>query len=113
MASTQDFVDYVCDQAALPGRLTYKKMFGEYALYVEGKVVALVCDNKVYVKPTVDGKRLLGSVVEAPPYPGARPHYQVSEHLDDRDLLARLFLSTAAALPVPKPKAKRRPKSAR
>jgi len=104
MASTQDFVQYVCEQAGLAGRLSSKKMFGEYALYVEGTVVALVCDNQLFVKPTAAGKQLLGSITEAPPYPGAKPHYQVSEHLEDRELMTRLFLGTAAALPAPKPK---------
>lgn len=104
MASTQDFVEYVCEQAGLPGRLSAKKMFGEYALSVEGKVVALVCDNQLFVKPTAAGKQLLGSVIEAPPYPGAKPHYMASDHLEDKELLMRLFLDTAAALPMPKPK---------
>ena len=104
MASTQDFVEYVCEQAGLPGKLSVKKMFGEYALSVEGKVVALVCDNQLFVKPTAAGKQLLGSVTEAPPYPGAKPHYLASEHLEDKELLMRLFLGTAAALPMPKPK---------
>jgi TfoX/Sxy family transcriptional regulator of competence genes len=112
MASTQNFVDYVCEQASLPGKLSCKKMFGEYAMYLDGKVVALICDNQVFVKPTAEGKRLLGSVTEAPPYPGAKPHYQVSELLEDRPLLTRLFLVTAAALPVPKPKSQAQAKPA-
>lgn len=111
MASTQDFVEYVCEQAGLPGRLSAKKMFGEYALSVEGKVVALVCDNQLFVKPTAAGKQLLGSVTEAPPYPGAKPHYLASEHLEDKELLMRLFLDTAAALPMPMPKPKKEPKT--
>ncbi len=104
MASSQDFVDYVCEQARLPGRLSFKKMFGEYALYVDGKVVALVCDNQVFVKPTEAGRQLLRAVVEAPPYPGAKPHYQVTELLDDHELFSRLLLSTVGSLPTPKPK---------
>ena len=42
MATEQSFVDYVCEQAGLPRALAYKKMFGEYALYLDDKVVALV-----------------------------------------------------------------------
>jgi TfoX/Sxy family transcriptional regulator of competence genes len=113
MASTQDFVEYVCEQAALPGQLSCKKMFGEYALYIEGKVVALICDNQVFVKPTAEGKRLLVSAPEASPYPGAKPHLQASEHLEDSELMAQLLLATAAALPEPKPKRKALAKSAR
>ena len=44
-------------------------MFGEYALYIDEKVVALICDNQVFVKPTAAGLEVLGEVIEAPPYP--------------------------------------------
>src|SRR5690349_14061545 len=98
MASDQDFVDSVCEQVGLPRRLSARKMFGEYALYIGGKVVALICDNKVFVKPTAAGLELLGEVIEAPPYPGAKPHYQVNEHLQDADLMKKLLLATANAL---------------
>jgi TfoX/Sxy family transcriptional regulator of competence genes len=52
MASDPDFVDYVREQIGLGDRLTRRRMFGEYALYVDGKVVAFVCDNSLFVKPS-------------------------------------------------------------
>jgi TfoX/Sxy family transcriptional regulator of competence genes len=104
MASDQSFVDFVCEQANMAGRLSYKKMFGEYALYLEGKVVALVCDNQLFIKPTAEGKRLLRDVEEHPPYPNAKPHYRIGDELDDSELLRRVLMATADALPTPKPK---------
>ena len=59
MASDADFVGYVCEQAGLGDALSYRKMFGEYALYLDGRVVALVCDNMLFVKPTAAGRALL------------------------------------------------------
>jgi hypothetical protein len=56
MASDQDFVDYVCEQAGLGAALTYRKMSGEYALYLDERVVAFVCDNMLFVKPTAAGR---------------------------------------------------------
>lgn len=106
MASKQDFVDYVFEQLNLADRVSFKKMFGEYALYVDAKVVALVCDNQLFVKPTAAGKRLAGNIAEAPPYPGAKLYFLVSERLEDRDFVRQLFLVTASELPLPKPKAK-------
>ena len=50
MASNQDFVDYVSEQANLGPRLTFKKMFGEYAVYVDLKVVGFICDNQLLVR---------------------------------------------------------------
>ncbi|MBB4128337.1 TfoX/Sxy family transcriptional regulator of competence genes [Xanthomonas translucens] len=103
MASDASYVDYVMEQAALGAALTCKKMFGEYALYLDGKVVAFVCDNQVFVKPTDAGRALLDEVVEQAPYPGGKPHYLIDEGLEDRSLLQRLLRATAQALPAPKP----------
>ena len=104
MASDLGFVEYVCEQMGGAGAVSFRKMFGEYAVYADGKVVALVCDNQLFVKPTAAGKAVLGKVVEAPPYPGAKPCFLISGQLDDGELMAKLVLSTARELPVPKPK---------
>jgi len=45
MASAEDFVEYVVEQIRDAGTITYRKMFGEYAVYSGKKVVALICDN--------------------------------------------------------------------
>ena len=108
MASDASYVEYIAEQAGLGPRLASKKMFGEYALYVEGKVVAFVCDNHLYVKPTEPGRALLQTVDAQPPYPGGKPHYRIGAELDERDLLQRIFLATADALPPPRPKPVRR-----
>jgi TfoX/Sxy family transcriptional regulator of competence genes len=52
MASDQKFVDFIIDQINISGRITFKKMFGEYGLYFDDKLFAMVCDNKLYIKPT-------------------------------------------------------------
>ncbi len=104
MASDQSYVEYICEQADLSSALSYKKMFGEYALYLEGKVIALVCDNQLFLKPTVEGRKILGTVSERPPYPGAKPHFSIGDDIDDREVLKRLFMTTARTLPLPKPK---------
>lgn len=111
MASDKDFAQYVCEQAGLAGRTSTKRMFGEYALYLDAKVVAFICDNQVFVKPTDAGRELLGSVTEAPPYPGAKLYFQVNEHLDDQSLFKTLLITTADALPVAKPKKAKKSKT--
>lgn len=110
MSTTQATVDFICEQSGLAQRIRARKMFGEFALYVDGKVVALVCDDTLFVKPTVPGKSLIGTTDDKPPYPGAKPHFCITEQLDDRELLQRLLLVTAEALPTPKPKKKAAPK---
>jgi TfoX/Sxy family transcriptional regulator of competence genes len=104
MASDLKFAEYVRDQANDAGRITFRKMFGEYALYCDQKVVAFICDNQLFVKPTETGREFIGDVVEAPPYPGAKMYFLVEDQLDDREWLANLIRITSLEVPVPKPK---------
>jgi TfoX/Sxy family transcriptional regulator of competence genes len=105
VASDESFVTFVCDQLAQVPQITCRKMFGEYAVYCGGKVVALVCDNQLFVKPTPAGRQLLGDPVEGFPYKGAKPHFLIAERLDDREWLSRLVEAAARDVPEPKPKA--------
>jgi TfoX/Sxy family transcriptional regulator of competence genes len=102
MASDLTFVEYVCDQMSAAGEITFRKMFGEYAIYCGGKVVALVCDNQLFVKPTSGGRSFVGRLTEAPPYPGARLHLLIGDELDDREWISKLIRISAKELPVPK-----------
>lgn len=104
MASDPDFLQYITEQLAGVYGLSHRKMFGEYALYMGRKVVALVCDNQLFLKPTAAGRALLEHPTEAPPYPGAKPYLLIDSALDDRDLLAELFRATEGETPEPKPK---------
>lgn len=110
MASELGFVQHVCDQIRGVGEVSFRKMFGEYAVYIGGKTVALVCDNQLFLKPTEAGRALLTTVVEGAPYPGAKPHLLLNEHLDDSELLCALFRETEAALPAPRAKKPRTPR---
>jgi TfoX/Sxy family transcriptional regulator of competence genes len=101
MASDKSFVDFVVDQIENAGVITYKKMFGEYALYSDGKVVALVCDNRLFVKPTEEGRAYIGNVVEAPAYPGAKPSFLIEDRIEDREWISNLIRITCMALPRP------------
>ncbi|TAN09027.1 MAG: TfoX family protein [Rhodanobacteraceae bacterium] len=104
MASSIEFVDYVTGQIALGGRLTCRPLFGEYALYVDGKVVAFVCDNSLFVKPSAAVTRLAPDLPQRPPYPGAKNYPVADEWLDDSDALRKLIVETARLMPAPKPK---------
>ena len=107
MATKQSTADYLVDQLSGAGSIRSRKMFGEYALYCDDKVVALLCDDRLYVKPTAVGKDFIGEIVEAPPYPQAKPHFLIDEERwDDSEWLSSLIAKTAAALPPPKPKKK-------
>jgi TfoX/Sxy family transcriptional regulator of competence genes len=106
MSSDEKFVKYIADQIKNAGAITYKKMFGEYAIYSNGKLVALVCDDQLFVKPTAGGRTFIGEVTEAPPYPGAKPSFLIEDKFEDQEWLGDLIRITATELPPPKPKKK-------
>ena len=110
MGSSQDFMEFIKDQIMGAGAITYKKMFGEYAVYCNSKVVALVCDDQLFVKPTDRGRALLDTVVEAPPYPRAKAHLLIQEQIEDSEFLTRLISITAEDVPDKKPNVKKRTK---
>ena len=108
MASDLGFVEFVAAQIENAGEITFRKMFGEYAVYCDGKVVALVCDDQLFVKPTEAGKAFIHNVTEAPPYPGAKLYFLVEEKMEDREWISQLIRLTAEELPEPKPRKKRK-----
>ena len=107
MASDIKFVEFIVDQIGNPGLIRYRKMFGEYAIYCNDKVVALVCNDQLFVKPTKTGRAFIGNVVEAPAYPGAKPSFLIEDQLEDREWLSELIALTEKELPKPKPKKKK------
>ncbi|MGD9613435.1 MAG: TfoX/Sxy family protein [Kiritimatiellia bacterium] len=108
MATDQEFMEFLADQMSGAGEVSYRKMFGEYAVYCGGKVVALVCDNQLFVKPTAAGRAYVGTPVEAPAYPGAKNSFLIEDAFEDREWISELIRITAKALPVPKPKKSKR-----
>ncbi len=90
--------------APLP--LAARRMFGEVALYLDGRTVALVCDDTLFIKPTPGALALLPGAERAPPYPGAKDYIVGSAALDDPDLCARVLRQVAQDTPLPKPKRK-------
>lgn len=111
MASDQNFMDFVLDQIENAGQITAKKMFGEFGVFSDGKIFALVCDNKLFIKPTEAGRAFLGDdVLEAPPYTGAKMSFLIEDKLEDRDWISELARITIKELPEPKPKKKKKKK---
>ena len=105
MASSLEFVQYVAEQLRDAGEITYRKMFGEYGVYGDGKIFALVCDDQFFVKITEAGRHMatVRHLPEASPYEGAKPYFLI-EDVDDRDFLTDFVTKTCRTLPEPKQK---------
>jgi TfoX/Sxy family transcriptional regulator of competence genes len=104
MASDQEFVDFVVDQFDADCDITYKKMFGEYGLYSAGTFFGVICDNRLFFKPTESGREFIGEVTEAPPYPGARNSFLIEDQIEDGPWLSDLVRITVRELGPPRKK---------
>jgi len=108
MSTQPSTVAFIVEQMAGAGAISARPMFGEYGVYCDGKLVALICDDQLFVKPTRAGRAFIGTPDEAPPYRGAKPSFLISaEGLEDADWLAELIRLSAEELPLPKPKKKK------
>ncbi len=105
MASNREFINFLCDQLRGAGCVRFRPMMGEYCLYVDEKVVGLVCDNQFFLKMTPSNREILKDNPLGYPYPGAKAAYVIAD-IDDRDFLALVTRNAANDLQV---KAKRHP----
>lgn len=107
MATSEATIQYILEQVSAAGNIRVRKMFGEYALYCDDKVVGLVCEDQLFIKYTDPGKVFAeGRFSEGYAYPGAKPSMNVSDAIDDSEFISLLIRKTADALPMPVKKKK-------
>lgn len=107
MATTQEYMEFVAGQLSEAGRITYRRLFGEYGVYCDGKFFGTVEGNQLYLKITEAGKALLPDAEVASPHEGAR--MLPVEEIEDREFLGQLVRETCVELPDPALRRKRRP----
>ena len=110
MASDIEFVEFITEQMEDAGEITFKKMFGEYGLYCNGTIMALICNDQLFIKPTEAGRSFIKDEVEAPPYPGAKPYFLIEDQCDDREWIGNLVKLTVKELLETKSTVKRNKK---
>lgn len=104
MSTSIDYIQYVCDQISGAGAVRYKKMFGEYMVYINDKPILLVCDNTVYVKILDCIGDQMTEAQKGFPYDGAREHYILD--IDNAAFSKEIIAGLLPVIPVPKPKKK-------
>lgn len=107
MVSSLSYVEFVMEQMRGAGTITYRRMFGEYGLYCDGKYFGAVCDDRALVKITPAGEALVPACPRGIPYEGGGEMFLPD--VEDRETLAELVRVTCAALPEKKTK-KRAPR---
>ena len=105
MATTVDFIEYVCGQIEGTGAVRYKKMFGEYMVYVNDKPILLVCDNTVFVKILPGLDALMSDAEKGNPYSGAKEHYILD--IDNASLAREVVAVLEPVTSLPKPRKKK------
>ena len=103
MASRIEFVEFIADQLKDAGDITYRKMFGEYGIYCNGKIFGVICEDMLYIKITDAGRKICPDLEEAPPYEGAK-NYFLMEDVENKETLTNLVAASCRELPEPKPK---------
>ncbi len=104
MATSMEYIEYVCEQIRGIGEIRYKKMFGEYMVYINEKPILLVCDNTVFVKKLECISEKMADAESGYPYNGAKEHYVLD--IEDSDISCEIVLLLEQATPIPKPKKK-------
>lgn len=111
MGSQAEIAEAILERLLPIGPVRIRKMFGEYAVYLDDKMLAAIADNRLLVKRTDAGQSFLGPDAPlAAPYPGAKPHFLIDWEANSQEWLAELVLLTYEALPLPpakKPKKKK------
>lgn len=105
MATTKEYIDFVCEQITGYENVRRKKMFGEYMVYLNEKPVLLVCDNTVFVKILPELSSLMDSAERGFPYDGAKEHYVLD--IENRELLRSVLPIVESVTAVPKKKKKK------
>lgn len=96
MASKQEFVEYAAEQLSGAGSISWRKMFGEYGLYCNGKFFAVIIENQLFVKNTDDVRAMYPQLQVVHRY-GAGNHLLI-EDIEDRETLADIAAATCKAL---------------
>jgi len=104
MATTIEYIEYVCEQINGIGEIRYKKMFGEYMVYVNDKPVIIVCDNTAFVKKLPCIEEEMKEAQTGCPYKGAKEHYILD--IDNAEFCKSIIMEVEKVTPLPKPRKK-------
>lgn len=83
-------------------------MFGEYAIYLQDKVIGFICDDTLFLKNLPEARALLPNAELGEAYPGSKAYIVADPWLDEPEILAHAARALADALPTPKPKTPKR-----
>ena len=102
MATSSEYIEFVCEKIKNFGAVRSRKMFGEYMVYINDKPIFTVCDNTVYVKKLPQIENLMCAAACGYPYDGAKECYILD--VENTGLLSSLIPVLEEVTPLPKKK---------
>lgn len=94
MTSRQSTVNYICEQMEGAGKISHRKMFGEYGLYCDGKFIGTICNDTLFLKVTREAQDLEPKLELAPAYEGAKPSFRIPADMLENTKRLSAFVST-------------------
>ncbi len=101
MASSREYLEFILDQLSALDGITARAMMGEYIIYLNGKIVGGIYDDRFLVKPTKSAEKMMPDAPRELPYEGAKEMLLV-DNVEDREFMAALISAVAGDLPEPK-----------
>ncbi len=103
MASNKEYLDFILEQLSGLEGITFKPMMGEFILYMRGKIIGGIYDDRFLVKPTKSAMAMMPDAERELPYEGAKEMLLV-DNVDNRTFLEELLTAMYDELPAPKQK---------
>ncbi len=104
MATSAEYIEFVVECLNGCGNVRYRKMFGEYMVYLNDKPILLVCDSTVFVKKLPAVESLLSDSDCGIPYNGAKEHFILD--IENNALVKEVVDILEQITPIPKPRKK-------
>ena len=101
MSTSKEYLEFILDGLSGISGISYRQMMGEYIIYMNGRIAAYLCNDRMLVKPVPSALRLIPNAIYEPPYSGAKEMLLV-DNVDDRVFLKELFEAMFDELPEPK-----------
>ena len=102
MACSSEFIDFICEILSPLGEVRYRKMMGDYVIYLNEKCIITACDNCAYIKKLDCIAKLMTDAETGCPYDGAKECYILD--LSDQRKAIEVIQTLWPSLPFPKKK---------